>query len=83
VGAVQKHLDDTARERNYDNIMSLCTYATSQNSRFQAEGQAGVEWRDQVWEYCYQRLDAVMSGSQSVPTAEELVSELPGFPWPS
>lgn len=80
--AVQSHLDATARERNYDGIMSLCTYATSQNAKFAAEGQAGVVWRDAVWATCYQVMDAALAGSRPVPTEAELIAELPVFAWP-
>ena len=80
--AVQRHLDETAKERNYDNMMSLCTYATSMNLKFMAEGQAGVEWRDNVWATCYQIMDAVEAGERPIPTEEELIAELPVFEWP-
>ena len=77
--AVQAHLDAKAKEKNYDDILSLCTYATSTDPVFSAEGQAGVEWRDAVWAKCYQVLDAVLAGTRPVPTKEELIAELPAF----
>ena len=80
--AVQKHMDDTAKERNFDDILSLCTYATSAMPKFKAEGQAGVEWRDDVWLYCYAELDKVLAGERGTPTTQELIDELPVFTWP-
>ena len=80
--AVQSMLDETARERGYDSILSLCTYATSAKPKFKAEGQAGVEWRDDVWLYCYAELDKVLAGERGTPTTQELIDELPVFTWP-
>lgn len=83
LGAVaQAYMDETARQRNYDSILSLCTYATSTNPKFALEGQAGVEWRDGVWARCYELLDSVESGSAAIPTASELIALLPPFSWP-
>ncbi len=80
--AVQQHLDAKARERNYDGIMSLCTYATSSDPTFAAEGQAGVDWRDAVWAECYRILGEVEAGTRTIPTEDELLADLPGFTWP-
>lgn len=80
--AVQRHLDDTARTRNYDGILSLCTYATSSNPKFSAEGQAGVTWRDAVWAECYRLLDEVLAGEREVPSEQELIDLLPIMQWP-
>lgn len=81
-GAVQSHLDIISRQRNYDGILSLCTYSTSTDPVFAAEGQAGVEWRDAVWRTSYQIMAAVKAGTRGVPTREELIAELPAMVWP-
>jgi len=80
--AIQSMLDETAKERSYDSILSLCTYATSTAAKFAAEGQAGVSWRDEVWAKGYAILADVESGSRAIPTESELLSELPSFVWP-
>ena len=80
--AIQSMLDETAKERGYDNILSLCTYATSTNAKFAAEGQAAVEWRDEVWAKGYAILADVESGARAIPTVDELLAELPNFVWP-
>lgn len=78
---VQKVLDEKARERNYDSILSLCSYATSLNPKFQAEAQSAVEWRDNVWETCYTLLEEVEAGTREVPTEDELLALLPTLTW--
>lgn len=80
--AVQKHLDDTAKQRNYDGIAPLCTYTGSSNQQFAAEGRAGVAWRDASWTICLQAISDIKAGKRSMPTAEELILELPALVWP-
>lgn len=80
--AVQRHLDSTAKTRGYDGILSLASYAPSTVPKFAAEGSAGVAWRDAVWAYCWGVLADVGNGLRQIPTAAELVAELPTMAWP-
>ena len=81
--AVQQRLDDFAKTRNYTNIMSAATYATSTVPKFRAEGQYAVEARDATWAKCYEVLAAVEAGSRPMPTLDELLAELPVLTWPN
>lgn len=81
--AVQLYLDATARTRNYDGILSLASYAVSEDPIFAAEGKAGAAWRDTCWRYCYQALAEVEAGTRIMPTPEEAIAELPVMVWPT
>jgi hypothetical protein len=81
--AVQKHLDDKARERGYDNIFTAVSYADEPEVvQFQQEGLAYRKWRSQVWSTCYQRLGLVQKGLAAVPTEAELIALLPAIVLP-
>lgn len=79
--AVQNWMDSTVQVRNYDNINSACTYANSTDHIFAAEGLACVKWRDAVWRKCYDMLAEVKAGTRAIPTAEEVIAELPALEW--
>ena len=80
--AIQSHLDNFARTRNYDGILSAATYATSTVPKFRAEGQYAVEARDAAWAKGYEIMGAVMAGQRAMPTLEEVIDELPALAWP-
>ena len=83
VNAVQSLLNITAQSRGYDDILSLCTYATSSIPKFSGEGQAGVNWRDAVWGTCYTILAQVEQGIVPMPTSiDDILVQLPGISWP-
>jgi len=79
---VQKHMDQKVAEREYDSMISACTYATSSNPKYGPEGQACLQWRDAVWDKCYEILAEVQAGTRQHPTIEELIDELPELIWP-
>lgn len=81
--AVQSELDRRARERNYDGIVSACSYAGAPNP-FQAESIAYLSWRASCWAYCYQVLADCQSRppKRAIPTGPELVAELPALVLP-
>lgn len=80
--AVQRRLDDFARTRMYDGILSAASYATSTLPNFAAEGQYAVEARDASWTTCYQIMGEVQQGLRDMPTVEQVLSELPTLEWP-
>jgi hypothetical protein len=79
---VQKRLDDFAKTRGYDGILSACTYASSQVPKFQTEGQYAVNARDSSWAMCYVILADVQDGIRPLPTVAEVEAELPALVWP-
>lgn len=79
---VYAYMDRVARMRTYDNILSLCSYATSTNSKFAAEGQAGVIWRDAVWQYGFDLERQILEGLRPIPTEAEVLAGVPRFTWP-
>lgn len=81
INSVQIHLDTIAKTRNYDGILSACSYATSTDPVFSAEGQACVVFRDSVWRTCYDIMADVNNGIRPIPTPQELISELPTIQW--
>ena len=83
VTATQARLDNFAKTRNYDGILSACTYASSAISKFAGEGQAAVNLRDSTWATLYQVLADVQNNVITMPgTVEEVVALLPELIWP-
>jgi hypothetical protein len=84
VEATQKRLDDFARTRNYDGILSACTYASSSVPKFAAEGQYCVDARDNTWATLYTILGEVQAGTRPVPTGfDDIAGDLPALEWPA
>jgi hypothetical protein len=80
---VKERLDVFAQSRGYDNIVSACSYATSQHQKYGPEGRYCVEAREQTWDKLFQILDEVLAGTRSMPTSyDEIETELPILQWP-
>lgn len=80
--AVQQRLDDFARTRAYDGILSACTYATSTAPQFAAEGRYAVQARDATWATCYGIMADVQAGRRPLPSIEQVLVDLPALEWP-
>lgn len=80
---IQKRLDDFAKTRNYDGILSACTYATSTVPKFATEGQYCVQVRDATWAAGYALMDEVLAGTRPVPSSiSDIEADLPVLEWP-
>ena len=83
VASTQGRLDVFARTRNYDGILSACTYATSTVPKFAAEGQYCVTARDATWAALYQFMADVQGGTRPMPEGYADVEPLlPTLAWP-
>jgi hypothetical protein len=81
--AVQERLDSFAQTRNYDSILSACTYATSMVPKFKAEGQYCVDARDAAWSGLYTLLANVQAGTTPMPASvADVLATLPVLTWP-
>lgn len=84
VAATQARLDTFAATRNYDGILSACTYATSPTQIFAAEGQYCVTARDATWAKLYQILTEVQLNLRPMPAGyADIEAELPALEWPA
>jgi len=83
VQAVQDRLDTFAQTRNYDGILSACTYASSTVAKFAAEGLAAVNARDATWSALYALMGEVQAGTKPMPTGfADVEALLPVLAWP-
>lgn len=83
VEQTQGRLDAFARTRQYDGILSACTYATSPTAKFAAEGQYCVAQRDATWAKLYEMLAEVEAGTRPIPSGyQDIEPELPALTWP-
>jgi hypothetical protein len=84
VTAIQTTLDNGAKAKGYDNIISACTYSMQPPGvMFQAEGQAFVNWRTNVWATAYATLAQVQAGTVPMPTPEQAVAAMPAYVTPA
>lgn len=83
VAATQARMDSFANTRNYDGILSACTYASSAVPKFAAEGQYCVNARDSTWATLYTLMGEVQAGTRTMPaTVDEVMALLPVLTWP-
>lgn len=79
---IQARLDSFAKTKNYDNILSACTYAFSNNPAFAVEGQAAINARDQTWTAVYVILDQIKTGVRPAPMSfSDIEPDLPELTW--
>jgi len=81
--AVQAHIDATAAQRGYEAGHTLAGYTASAVPLWQAEAQAFVVWRDQVWLSVFDTLAQIEAGEAEPPkSADALIGTLPKIEWP-
>ncbi|MGG7581042.1 hypothetical protein [Rhizobium sp. Nf11,1] len=79
--AIQEMVDETARGKQFNDGVTLASYANSTNPEWAGQALAFIAWRDQVWLYAYAELEKVQSGEREQPTVEQIIAELPLIAW--
>jgi len=81
--AIQNLVDETAREKQFRDGVTLASYIGSTIPRWAAEAMAFVAWRDNVWRYSYGELAKAQAGQRPQPTVEKFLDEIARIAWPA
>lgn len=79
--AVEKRLNDAARTKGYDSIVTAALRA-GYPGPFHDEGVAFATWMDTTYAACYQLLAQVQAGAITEPNEAELLAMLPALELP-
>jgi hypothetical protein len=79
--AAQLVVDKRAKDRGYNDAVTLASYVGSTIPEWAAEAQTFVAWRDSVWVYANTQLALVEAGERPQPTVQEFIEELPAIEW--
>ncbi len=80
--AIQRHVDETARSKQFRDGVTMASYASSTNPQWETEALAFIAWRDAVWAFAYAELAKVQAGEREQPTAEAFIAEISPIIWP-
>ena len=80
--SIIKSLDDLAKERQYDNIVSAISYANSTVESYRNEAVHCMTVRDSVWKAWSDFLNEIENQNKPIPTTYiEVFSLLPSISW--
>lgn len=85
--AIDDYIDSVAAAKGYgkvyrDGATEACMKYASFTNKYQAEAITFGNWIVAVWDVVYQVQADVLANLRPVPTAEQLISELPTMVWP-
>jgi len=78
IEAAQLFMDQEASKLGYDSIFTAVGYASSSHPTFGPEGIAFRDWRDNVWDKCFELL-SVWEGGGEQPSISDVIDSLPLF----
>lgn len=79
---IEDWMNSVVAERDYDNIDTcIARYTDSPNPKYSAEAKAVKIWNTMVWDKCWDILAQVKTGERTIPTLEEVITELPKLVW--
>lgn len=82
VTKLDNHLNQIAKDRQYNDAVSLVSYKDCGNPIWEAEANTFIAWRTSVWEYAFTIKQQVIDGEIPLPTVDEFFASLPKIEWP-
>ena len=79
--AVQNLLDSTAKEKGYDSIISMTSYANSSNAKWAGEATAAITWRDACWNESLVQMGTYLATGK-LPSKGDFLAAMPTPVWP-
>jgi hypothetical protein len=89
--AIQRHIDEVAQARGYDNGYTCASYADDKNARFASDARIFKDWRSDIWVYVNNLLnqyaEAAAAAAESgivptdIPSIEDILNNLPAIEW--
>lgn len=84
VELTQLRLDEFAKTRDYDGILSACTYINSVDNKFRTEAEYCNQMRSATWNTLYSIMAQVKAGTRPIPNNfADIEPELPPLTWPN
>ncbi|EJC75573.1 hypothetical protein Rleg10DRAFT_5793 [Rhizobium leguminosarum bv. trifolii WSM2012] len=80
--AIQAMVDQRARDKLFNDGVTMASYIASTVKPWADQAQAFVAWRDSVWQHSYLELAKVQAGEREQPTIDQFLAELPEIVWP-
>lgn len=80
--AIQSLVDEAARSMQFNDGVTMASYAASTVGPWAAQAQAFIAWRDNVWQYAYSELAKVQTKKRKQPSVQDFLQELPAIVWP-
>jgi hypothetical protein len=85
--AIDKHVDDVAKAKGYGTVSmsptAACISYAGYPNVYQNEAIAFSQWKADIWPLIHQIYADVENGIRPIPSAEEILSEIPEMVWPS
>lgn len=78
---LQRHIDDKARVKNYNDGFACASYVNSTNATWKQEATDFIAWRDACWQYAIDVQNDVESESIEAPSLEDFLANAPILNW--
>lgn len=84
--AIDSHIDTVAKDKGYGTVSmsptAACISYVGYPNIYQSEALAFGTWKADIWPVVHQIYADVQLGIRSIPSAEEMIAELPIMIWP-